>query len=198
MPIHESDQAEKRWQEAEWNTYELWEKLELKQRRKRRWIMAGATTVFLMISAIPVIREWRPKWKSLSAAREVAQEVDALKLEAIHLQSALRIRRLSDGEWVLERGENCNSASFAQVRSGNFSKPGVRWVSSQEAERRSLQAQEIYCYNPFVQEEAAESQSDLHEVTRFAFASDRDLNLERTDRIGVLTISGLDGILHFD
>lgn len=49
VPIYDSDVAEERWSKAEWRNYELWEKLEQRQiRKKRLWIMA-TILVFLMI-----------------------------------------------------------------------------------------------------------------------------------------------------
>ena len=41
VPIHDTDVAEERWSQAEWENYELWEKVELKLKRKKQlWILA--------------------------------------------------------------------------------------------------------------------------------------------------------------
>ena len=195
MPIHESDQAENRWNQAEWNTYELWEKLEIKQRRKRRWILGSACVVFLMISAVPVVREWTPRWQTLRAARLMAQELGMIKLEAVQLQSSIRIRRTGDQSWAVESAPDCSSPSFTPIRTAELRVPEVRWLSTEEASRSSLNTQDSYCFSPFARESEATTEAPR---AHFAFASNQDAPLVRTDRIAVVSISSWDAVARFE
>lgn len=114
VPIHDSDLAEKRWKEDEWKEYELWEKLEERQTRKRLVWIAFTAILFICILAIPVLRDHFPKWKGLDLVRRIAQEANELKLEASSRFVPLRMAIVQDSSGIsysVFRVENCHSSN---------------------------------------------------------------------------------------
>jgi hypothetical protein len=110
-PIYESDVAEARWSAEEWRSFELWEKIEARERRRRRYWMIAAGVAFLALAAVPVVRDSAPHWATQRAARLVAQGV--LKVHVL-VSTTARPHRLTlqtgvDGEvaYVLERVTGC-------------------------------------------------------------------------------------------
>jgi hypothetical protein len=113
-PIHETDQAEERWSQAEWEHYELWEKIEARARRIRRLWISGAVLAFFVLSAVPVIMDRGVQWKALSASREFGQKLNGLKREAGERQQAFRVRvhPTRAVALALEWGPRCDSPLF--------------------------------------------------------------------------------------
>lgn len=81
-PIHDTDIAENRWSQAEWETYELWEKVEERQRRARAFWILGTIATFIIISAYPVVDQSRPKWLGERAAGKISYEINHLRTNA--------------------------------------------------------------------------------------------------------------------
>src|SRR5690606_25386144 len=92
VPFHDSDVAENRWKEGEWRQFELWEKIELRFRRKRFWTVIGVCLLFVALLSIPIIQDRIPKWKALGAMRELAVRINQMKVEASSSRKPLRIR----------------------------------------------------------------------------------------------------------
>src|SRR5262245_34313847 len=92
VPIHDTDVASERWSKAEWEHYELWEKIEQRYRRRRRLWILGTVAVFVALSSIPVIMDRWPHWASVTASRKLASEINALKRDASIEHQAFRLR----------------------------------------------------------------------------------------------------------
>ena len=123
-PIHDTDVAEKRWSDEEWRQFELWEKIEVRLRRKRLIWVGLALLGFVVLSAIPTALERWPKWVSRRVSRQVAQEINRLRSQAI-LDS--RAYRLTFGDspgltFQVESGDQCagTSGNWQVVRTGAF------------------------------------------------------------------------------
>jgi hypothetical protein len=200
VPIHDSDIAETRWSQAKWERFELWEKIESRLRRKRRAWIGGTAVAFVLLAAIPVLRDRAPKWTSLTAIRRLASEINALKREAMAQRAAYRIRFKGEGSlgYAVERSRSCAEPAFEPVREGNLL-PGEgdqRLVGPSDGIRLSLPnlAEEL-CFDYL---------SGNHAVIRnrpvfgFGVAPARDLTEPRTDRVSLLVVSGPSAELTFE
>lgn len=118
-PIHDTDVAKERWTQAEWRAFELWEKIEVNERRKKRIWVICAVIVFLAISAIPAWIENRPKWVTLAASRRLTATLSHLKARAAVEHQAFRLRFDEAGSlsYVIERVASCalKDATHSQV-----------------------------------------------------------------------------------
>ena len=67
VPIHDTDLAQERWSQTEWEHYELWEKLEVKLSDVAR--PSGSAPLpfllFFILSSVPILIEHWPKWIAL-------------------------------------------------------------------------------------------------------------------------------------
>lgn len=78
-PIYDSDVSEKRYETEAWENVELWEKIEARNRRRRRfWIFATILSAAI-ITAIPVFWDQSPHWAAKFAARQLATEIMRFK-----------------------------------------------------------------------------------------------------------------------
>src|SRR5437868_6887859 len=109
VPVHDTDIAAERWSKAEWQHYELWEKIEIRLRR-RKWLWITATvSVFMGLSSIPIVLDRSPKWLTLRLSRKLAQEINWMKREAGIEQRAFRLRFVSGTtlSYVVETSAHC-------------------------------------------------------------------------------------------
>jgi hypothetical protein len=130
VPIHDTDLAEKRWSDEEWRQFELWEKIEVRfKRRRRRWIGVVAI-LFLILASVPTVMARWPKWASLHAVRKVAEEVNQMRMDAIIQEASFRLTLdTAPGlGYRVERAERCNAPAqdWQIVRDGKVltSSPG--------------------------------------------------------------------------
>lgn len=120
-PIHDTDLAENRWSQSEWNHYELWEKKEARNRRNRRIWMGATALLFFLLGAIPVIRVSRPEWKLKALGWAVAREIGAIRNRALTEKKAYAVKLTetfvegmsSELKWVTGVGPHCESAMAA-------------------------------------------------------------------------------------
>lgn len=188
-PQHDSDIAKKRWEEDEWRHYELWERLEIKQRH-RKWLWIGVTIVlFFGLSAVPVVMEKWPKWRSVRATRELAQVLNQLKRKASVEQSALRLRFQSSRglDYQIEKISDCKSNSAGQAySSGHLLSEGEKdeFLILPPENGSSLELPGLvkeFCYDPIKEND---------EVLGFAIIPVKDLANSRFDRYSLLILSG--------
>ena len=201
-PIYDTDLATERFAKDEWNSYELWEKTEVRfQRRKRIWV-AAAFVAFLFFSSIPVVMDRLPKWKSLGAARRLAQEINQIKRDAGRAHAAYRIRFLGEGslDYVVEQSSNCSEPSSKRERSGQLLKGEdigqyILVGPSQGGELGIRGFTESICYDYL-------SGSDVvlrgDTLVGFGIIPVNDLTQKRTDRLAVVLTSGPSAELSFE
>jgi hypothetical protein len=96
--------------DEEWRTFELYEKVRLREHRKRLLFFVTTLLVFLSLCAVPVVDERLPKWKSLSAARHLSIEIEKLKTLAIKTKKPAKLSFLENGEYKVETLEHCEDA----------------------------------------------------------------------------------------
>jgi hypothetical protein len=217
VPIHESDVAEERWLKAEWENYELWEKVEVRIKRQKSLWVIGTFLLFICLSAVPTAIERWPKWKTRSYARILAQEINQIKRDAGIEHSPYRIRVL-EGEMsklIVEKVSNCSESKGAYVRSivfGNhYPEKFVREAA--EPPEKSSKNQLVFLsptegtllgipglVQSFCYDHLSGSSAPLQgqELVGFGIIPEADLAIKRTDRVTVLLLSGASGEMMFD
>lgn len=155
-PIHETDNAEERWSQAEWEHYELWEKIEARGRRVRRLWIGAAVLVFLLLSAVPVVRDRGIQWKALRATRELGQQINSLKSEAGRREQAFRIRPLAAPPLTVsvEWGPSCDSSQFTpapdfMLLERDPARDRLGWVAASRGRELGIPGLlDEFCYEP--------------------------------------------------
>ena len=90
---------------------ELYEKIVVRERRRKAVFITLTFTIFLFLCGIPVYNERFPKWESLKAARKIAVEIEKLKTESLQLKKPLLLSILETGQLRVEQVSHCSSAS---------------------------------------------------------------------------------------
>lgn len=202
VPIHDTDVAEERWSQAEWENYELWEKVELKLKRKKQlWILA-TVLVFLALSAVPIVVDRLPKWMTRSVARTLAQEINRIKREASTDRVAYRLKfpDTSKLDYVVEKLPSCGSQTGEVVRTGNLfqtKNPGdYSILNSSEGITHGVPGLiDRFCYDSL-----SGSSAELNGETAVGFGiiPVKDLTEKRMDRLTVLLLTGSSAEISFD
>jgi hypothetical protein len=202
VPIHDTDLAEERWSKAEWENYELWEKIELRlKRQKRLWIVATGIA-FVALSAVPIVMDRWPKWTTRSLSRQLAQVINQVKREAISNRSAFRIRFVGDGniDYVVEKLSSCTAAEGEKVRASSLGE-GVKssqytWVSPNRGSELQVPGLVTdFCYDYLVGNGAI---LQGNPVVGFGIIPVNDLTEKRLDRLSLLLLSGSSAEISFD
>ncbi len=187
-PVHDTDLAEKRWNEAEWEHYELWEKIEQRFRRRKRFWISGTAILFLLISAVPIVRDRSAKWATLTQARRLSEQVNHIKLEASRARAPYRIRFESGVDFKIERLATCADSQGALVRSGSLGSFGAIVLSASQGEELAVPGlTHQFCFDPLSGSEAARG---LAPVLGFGLISAADFAEKRTDRLSILILRG--------
>lgn len=194
VPIHDTDVAQERWSKAEWENYELWEKVELRLKRHRRlWILA-TFFLFLTLSAVPIVFERWPKWMTRSAARSLAQEINRIKREASLDRAAYRLKFIREGElsYVVERLPNCFAEKGEVIRTDSLPPQGWQKPFSWVSTARGLELGVPGLVNEFCYDYLAGSGSVLkgESIVGFGIIPAKDLTEGRLDRLSILLLSG--------
>lgn len=209
-PIYDTDVAESRWKQAEWRQFELWEKIELKARRRVRWIIAFTCVLFLAISAVPVVQQALPKWQTLRELRKVAQAFSALKTKSIQTKQPLRwvFLNINADQNIAEVRENkvsnCTELNQTEKDTSILQIRGV-WVDQAMVNRFGFTgiAQSL-CFDP-IQGLFADGKSINEKVSAsIALVSDRDVktDVERNGQtlpsLSLLTLTGDSAEISFE
>lgn len=199
-PIHRSDVDSERWSQDEWRNFELWEKLERLNLRRRRFWVLGAFVGFLLLSSVPVAIERGPKWTTLSAARRLAVELNAVKREAAieHVPYRLRFQPGGSTEYVVERVSHCavagNQRAAAEdgvvIWQGALAdvSGGLALIGPTEGYRFGLQGLlQEFCYDPL---NGSAQTPAAGQVAGFAIAPVKDLSSIQLERASVVLLEG--------
>jgi hypothetical protein len=201
-PIYETDEARERWAKTEWNHYELWEKVEVRLRRhKRLWIL-GTIVVFLVLSSIPIVVEQRPKWRALSAARQLGQEINRIKREAgvHHLAYRIRFRPGGGLAYAIEQVGRCSELVGTPVRSGELraeaGEDSLTLLSPAKAQELNVPGLvEEFCYDPL---SGAEFATKGVSAVGFGVIPVKDLAEGKMDRMSILLLNGTSAEISFE
>jgi hypothetical protein len=200
VPIHDTDIAEERWSKSEWEHYELWEKVEHRLRR-RKWLwISGTALAFLALSSVPTVLDRWPKWRSMSLARGLAQEVDRIKREAATQHASFRIRFADGGglAYTVEKVARCSSGQGEAVRQGTIGGErgeGFALLSPEQGARHDVPGLlTSFCYDHLAGNEAGDS------LRAFGIVAAKDLAAAepRLDRLSVLLLRGASAEISFE
>jgi hypothetical protein len=201
-PIYDTDIAQSRWDRADWENYELWEKVAHRHRRQRRGWIAATVVVFLSLSSIPIVLDRWDKWSTLAASRRLAEEINRIKRDAGIEQAAYRLRFAGDGkpEYHVEKSRSCSDAQSSVVRSGKLFEGDafsqyVLMTPAMGAEAGIPGLIQDFCYDYL-----AGSDTILRGegVAGFAIMPVKDLAEKRQDRLSILLVNGPSAMPAFD
>ena len=118
--------------ERQYLEVELYEKIVVRERRRKAILISLASMIFLFLCAIPVYNERFPKWESLKAARNIAVEIQRIKTESLNLKKPLLLSVLENGMIKVERVSSCNIAP-GQTPIAEEQLYEKNWINSNEA-----------------------------------------------------------------
>ncbi len=202
VPVHESDVAENRWKDSEWSAYELWEKVEVKLRNRRKWIIALTVLIFLILSSIPLIQDRKEKWEGLSVMRKLAIGINETKVAASRLDHPLRMVLAQNEEGVFFRVfkvSDCQSVG-EEIRQRRIldreESKEFKILDPQLGERLGIPGiVQQFCYHPidgnFMLPASLPTQA-------FGIVPVKDLTDIRTDRISFVYLAGNSAEISFD
>jgi hypothetical protein len=197
VPIYDSDLAEDRWSKAEWNHYELWEKVEQRARRKDRLWIAATAVVFLLLSSVPILIDQKPKWETLSALRNLGQQLNWIKRQASIHRDAFRIRFAGDGSsnYRIEELKDCSQNSGPLIREGSLRSSEYVFLTRARGESLGIPGiLQEFCYDGFTGS-AVYKQGES--VAGFGMLPVIDLH-SRMDRLSLLLVTGPSGEISFE
>ena len=204
VPIHDSDIAEERYAQAEWQHYELWEKIEVRLKRKRNLWIAAAVLAFLMLSSIPILTDHWPKWTALKAARTLGDRINEVKRLAGTENQAYRLEFAADRKlsYSIVKVPNCSAASSVGsiVKSGSLLSEGhledFVLLSPEEGRRLGLPGLvESICYDPLA---GSPGTSQPESIAGFGIVPVKDLTDARADRLSLLIFKGPSAEISFE
>ena len=201
-PIYDTDIAESRWDKSDWQNYELWERVALRARHRRRlWVLA-AVLVYGLLSSVPIVLDRWDKWSTLAASRRLAQEINRIKRDAGIDHVAYRLRFSPDGslQYWIERAASCSDPRPIRIREGRLV-PESR-VSDYTLMTPAMGAeagipgliQEI-CYDYLA---GSDTVLRGESVAGFGIVPVKDLSERRQDRLSILLVNGPSAESTFD
>lgn len=201
-PIHDTDSPEERWSKAEWEHYELHEKLEARARRRRRWVIASCGVLFLILSAIPVVLDRAPQWLALRAARELGENFSRLKREAGVRKRALRVTIEPTKVLALrvEQAESCKSDRFEPdsefgLLEGQVRREDLGWIEPKKGRESGIPGLlSSICFDPYLGSQATPESSS---VAGFGIAPVKELT-ETPERYSVVVLTGPSAEISFE
>ncbi len=204
VPIHDSDLAEERWTKASWSNFELWEKVEIREKRKRQiWIFA-TFFLFFILSAIPVAVDQWPKWTTQHLVGKLAREINQMKRDASIARTAYRLRFVEDGKlkYEIEKLKSCSDTRGDLVRSVSLDSEYLTDKSYTLILPHRASSLEIpglisqVCFDP-LSGSSVIGHPDKN-MAGFGIISVNDLTEKRLDRMSILLISGLSAEINFE
>ncbi len=202
VPIYDTDIAEQRWQQSDWEQYELWEKVELRLRRNKILWMIATAFVSLTLCSVPIIMDRSWKWSTLAAARRLGQEINRIKREAGVNHAAYRIRFSEDGSlaYRVERSSSCSDPGFTITRVGSLVSDSklTHFALLDSAKGIELGIPGLVkdvCYDYLAGSDAV-LRGDA--VSGFGIVPVNDLAEQREDRLSVLLVAGPSADVSFE
>ena len=174
--------------EEEWRNFELYEKVRIREHRKRFILIFLAILVFFGLCSKPVIEERLPKWRSLRAAQVLSVEIERLKTLAIQEKKSIRLKFLEGGRFQLELLADCQSQVILKVLSAGSWPDGegaFKLLSESESKKFSLVlASDQVCFDSVLGLEGLKSRKVL------VIAPVNDLSENRLDRASYVILDG--------
>ncbi len=138
--------------EEEWRNFERYEKIRIRERRKRFWTIALAIFFFFGLCSIPVIRERSPKWQSLRAALELSLELEHMKTRAIQEKRPAILRFTEGAGFRVEFVADCASKSEPSLeKEGKWQdhEGALKVLSTEDLTHHSIAlGADEFCFDP--------------------------------------------------
>jgi hypothetical protein len=174
--------------EEEWRNFELYEKIRIRDQRRRFWTIVFAVFLFLVLCSVPVIEERLPKWRTLDAARKLSLELEHLKTRSIQEKKAMRMVFDDKGVFRVEQVGDCSSGHAERVEAqGEWAHHDgqLKVLSREELTRFSLiQGAAQVCFDPVY------GLPEVKDRLVLVIAPVRDLAEERLDRASYVILEG--------
>ena len=201
-PLHDTDLAENRWTQAEWNDFELWEKLEARQKKiRKQWIVLTAV-LFCLLSSVPIVMDQWARWSAINSARQLGQLIDQVKVTSISEKSAyqVRVEQVAPPTVLVEKITQCGPggsvmSSERQVLQTRWPWYSTRLLTPQDHRALNLTySSEVFCFDRLTGHSQATS--------AFVFVAEKDLSAtgltdDLKDRLGVLILEGAEAQVQF-
>lgn len=97
--------------EQDWKHYELYEKVRIRERRKKIFWITLALACFSALASIPVVQTQLPKWKTYAQIRVLAIKVEKLKTQVIQNKQAMRLEFKEHGLVEFQEVSQCTKAA---------------------------------------------------------------------------------------
>lgn len=201
-PIYDTDIAQSRWDTADWENYELWEKVAHRHRRHRRNWIATTAVVFVLLSSIPIVMDRWDKWSTLAASRRLALEINRLKRDAGIEHAAYRLRFVEGGalEYRIEKATSCSDPQPVVSRTGRLFEgtafSSYLLMSSAMGTEAGIPGLiQDFCYDYL---SGSDTVLKGETIAGFGIAPVKDLAEKRLDRISILLVSGPSAMPVFD
>lgn len=174
--------------EEEWRNFELYEKVRVREARKRFIFLFLAALSFLGLCTVPVLNERLPKWRSLRSAQVISVEIEKLKTLSIQQKKPIRLKLIEGGRYQMELVTKCDSeALLSIIREGEWpdSKGSLRVLDVTEAKALSLRlATNTLCFDPVFGLDGVKSKKVI------VIAPVKDLAEQRLDRASYVILEG--------
>lgn len=201
-PIYDTDIAQQRWDKADWENYELWEKVAHRHRRHRRLWIAATAAVFVALSSVPIIMDRWAKWSTLAASRRLAEEINRIKRDAGVDHAAYRLRFAANGSlaYTIEKSGSCSDPNTTVVREGRlyygqgFSDYALM-TPAMGAEAGIPGLIQDVCYDYLA---GSDTVLRGESMVGFGIIPVKDLAEKRQDRLSILLVNGISAETTFD
>ena len=174
--------------EEEWRDYELYEKVRVRENRKRIILITLTALIFFGLCSVPVIEERSLKWSSLEAAQVILTEIEKVKTLAIHKKTAVKLHFFADDRFEIDFVKDCKSEKpLERLREGRWPyKEGTLKVLSQsESQGLSLKlATDEICFDPVY------GLDDVKTHKVLVIVPVKDLASQRLDRASYVILEG--------
>ncbi|NDG85959.1 MAG: hypothetical protein EBX52_13100 [Proteobacteria bacterium] len=165
----------------------MYEKVRIREHKKRFWTIALAITLFISLCAVPVIEERLPKWRGLGAARSLSLVLEHLKTNAIREKKPLRIRFTEEGLYQIEVLNGCRDANPIRLleKSAWTGNSGLKVLSASDLSRLPVAlAVDSICFDPVYGLDGVKTRQVLVVVPV------NDLSDSRLDRASYVVLEG--------
>ena len=174
--------------EEEWRNFELYEKVRVRENRRRMIVLTLAVLLFFSLCSVPVFQERMPKWQSLEAAQKISVVIEHLKTVAIHEKKPIRFHFLDQGHFQFEVLARCDAQVPLKIINQGIwpdNSGELRVLSAEEAKLMSLKlATDGVCFDPVFGLDGVKSKKVI------VIAPVKDLANHRLDRASYIILDG--------